>query len=225
MAIPTIIPPPFWQPQGWTPNALRPAGGAAFTATGLFPIVPPNNDEFSWVNQGPAFLTLSPGRILLTDPATVAGDVNRLRLRVKPIPSAPYTVTLGFFSSRIVRQFLSYGLALYDTGTGKIVSLEFSGGTPGLAATKWNSPSAFLATYDTVNIDIYGLMYLRVRDDGTNRIMFFSSDGQNFIQFLSMLNNDFIVPDRVGFFANANNLVAPIYPVAINVVSYSQTQP
>jgi hypothetical protein len=78
----------------------------------------------------------------------------------------------------------------------------------GIQVSKWNSPTSFNANY-TASTDFPVLppdrLWLRLQDNGTNRISFFSMDGINWIQLHSVGRTDFITADQVGFFATGEN--------------------
>jgi hypothetical protein len=199
-----------------TPNAngWSVAGGGA---GGTDPITPPVNGDFAWVNQGGASVTVTGSNIYIKDPGGSATD--HLRLRVKAVPVAPYTVTIGFIPAILQLNNLSVGLCLRDSASGKIVSLDYTNNAgPLIAATKWNSPTSFNASYSTAAMHPTGaVLYFRIADDGVNRVSSWSFDGVNFNQFFSVGRTDFITPDQIGFFANGNNAT---YDACMNVISW-----
>jgi hypothetical protein len=175
----------------------------------IFPgIVTPVDGDFAWVNQGGASVNAAQNGIFLTDPGGTASD--HIRLRVKNIPAAPYVVTMGFIPLRLALQFLSIGLILYDSASAKSASLQltqdaFTGQT--IAVVKFTNNTTFSATY--IAPPFSGVpgqaLFFRFEDDGVNRKAWWSADNVNFLLLHSVLNNDFLVPDKIGFMANANN--------------------
>src|SRR5262245_12386964 len=72
--------------------------GSAYRYNGPFQVSkPPNNGDFSWVNQGSATVVTTNGAIYLEDPASASGG---LRIRTKTQPSTPYSVNMGFYHLR-----------------------------------------------------------------------------------------------------------------------------
>ena len=61
--------------------------------------------------------------------------------------------------------------------------------------------------------------WLRITDDGTDRKVYFSSDGLHYTQLHTVGRTDFLTADEICFFANSQNAT---YPIGITVVSWEE---
>jgi hypothetical protein len=88
---------------------------------------------------------------------------------------------------------------------------------------KLSSPTVFTSNYLSVyfaSLMGYGpCLWLRIADDGTNRVCSYSADGQNFVTVHSVGRTDFLTADEVGFFADANNAS---YPAGLTLLSWKE---
>jgi hypothetical protein len=64
-------------------------------------------------------------------------------------------------------------------------------------ATTYSADYALISAISRVSPLV---LWLRIADNGTNRICSFSMDGENFIDFHSIGRTDFLTADEVGFF-------------------------
>lgn len=202
----------LWLPTDSFYALRRNDGDTAWVPHGpVHPLTLPVDGDFAWINQGGASVDATKGAIYLLAPA-VAGD--QLRIRKKAAPATPYTITaclqpLGLATG-------SCGLLFREAATGEIHTLMVVGGTTAgtsvrsLFVTKYASASLFSANYTTFNLALTvtsgtSPTWLRIADDGTNRICSISTDGQNWIVVHTIGRTDFLTADEVGFFANSNN--------------------
>jgi hypothetical protein len=196
-----------------------PAGASGSSGSGgLVTLVPPVNANYSWINQGGASVVAGSNVIYLTDPAN---SVTSLRIRELATPSTPYTLTAAFIPSFLNANFPSCGLCLRNSTSGKVITFSYGFSTNlNIGLAKFNSPTSFSAAYSgAFNINFVGpYLWLRINDNGTNRISSFSFDGINFRQIQTIVNTDFITPDKIGFYADANNASNDC---AITLVSWS----
>lgn len=202
----------------------------------LFPMTLVDNTAYSWVNQGSASVSTTHGSLILSDGAGSGTD--NLRLRVKTIPSAPYTATMAIIPLLpFPSNFNACGICLRDSGTGKIItfglasdSTQFASGQV-LSAIKWNSATSFsgfytltptiAANYAAANTLMLGpCLWLQIVDNNTNRLLKISNDGINFQQLHSVSRTDFITPDQIGFFVNPNNAS---FGVTLDVLSWVES--
>jgi len=216
----------YWPNDGFV--TLRDTGSAWQEWGPIFPLTPPVLGNFSWINQGSATTTTTNGGIYLSAPALGSGTT--ANLLVKSAPSTPYTVTLGFLPNVLNKQFSSCGLAFRESGTGELHLLIAGCGilsgssnfAPSLASQKLNSPTSFSANYQISSYAPGGFHWLRIADNGTNRICSFSSDGINFHAFHTIGRTDFLTADQVGFFVGAENSATPNSPAAMTVLHYKE---
>jgi len=194
----------------WVPNDgiyLLRRGASAWVPWGpIFPMVEPDLDDFTWVNQGTATADDSHGGITLYD--TARSDNHRMLVMTEP--ATPYTITACVLIRDPVTSYAFGGLCWRDSASGKVVVFVHSSESGGsLRAGKWNSPTSYSAWYWNVTLGLaHGLMWLRIADDGTSRICSWSVDGQHWSQVHSVSNTDFITADQVGITINPRNDIA-----------------
>lgn len=168
---------------------------------------PPVDADYSWVNQGGASVDTSFGGIILIAPPNGPGT-NSLRIRVKTIPSSPYTLTTYIQGLLLPTgtQGQQYGILMRKSSTGELVTFALfcdSATISGWAIQKWDSPTVFNSSYaGAVQRISASSLYFRIQDDGVDRTFSISVNGQTFTELLTHARTDFITPDQIGFFAN-----------------------
>lgn len=199
--------------------------GAAWGSWGpIFPLTPPVDADFAWINQGGASVVTTNGFIHLAAPATSG---NSMRIRKKAAPATPYTITARLHALGSINQI--YGLCFRQSSDGKLHSFAILGstssgiGSQGLFSTKFTDPTTFSANYST---QVTGLMsmfgmpwFLRIADDGSNRICSVSTDGINFFVFHTVGRTDFLTADEVGFFSDS---VSASVASGVSLLSWKQ---
>jgi hypothetical protein len=199
------------------------SGGAALVSNGssadpsfqyltaLGSVTAPVNGNFSWVNQGSASVSVNSdpsGSILLALPAETSGI---LRCRFASAPSTPYTITTLIDFSYYPANFALFGEAFRASVGGKIVVAGFIGGATvrSFVIQKWTDASTYSADYLNVSYPAGGnRLYLRITDNGTNRITSYSHDGNAFVTMHTISRTDFLTADQVGFCMQESNNVA-----------------
>jgi hypothetical protein len=170
--------------------------------------------DFTWVNQGAGTVTSSSHGLFLRAPATAS---NNMRLLNVNAPATPYTVTARFAPSIVGENYAAVGLHWYDTVSGKVVPFRFS--TNKIQVQKYSAPGTFAATYQEVLAEgSTHFPWLRIADDGTNRVCSMSIDGTNWIVFHTVGNTDYMTANRVGWNAEANN---GTYDAAVLLLSWA----
>lgn len=181
-------------------------GGTLYPYCLGMPVVLPVDGNFSWVNQGSATVDTSKGGIYIENPNLDSADT--FRMKVKSIPSAPYTCTIGFIINRQPRAtYTNCALILRKNSTGEFVTfydIDFSTSAFGtnrqIRVQRWNSPTSF-NSQQSINY-VQGAMpisWLRVVDDNTDRKFYVSYDGVHFLLVFSETRTNFITPDEIGF--------------------------
>lgn len=173
----------------------------------------PQLASFSFVNQGLATATQGGTDVFLFDNATAG---NNVRLLVKAAPSTPYTVTACFLHNTGLYQG-GCGIFFRASGSGSLVSLFVQNDTinAGLYSGKWTSPTLYSATYRRGDLTFTGFpYYLRLADNGTNRIASFSNDGINFTPFQTVGRTDFITANQIGIGWYSQSTASPNDPGA-----------
>lgn len=196
-------------------SSLLRDSGSAFAPWGpIFPLTPPVDGDFSWVNQGSATVDATKGGIHLNDPANAS---LALRVRVKTAPATPYAITAAVVV-HLVGTAGGGGLCFRESGTGELQTFSFDP-TPFLNIQKWDSPTVFNSSYISRTFYNPWPLFMRIADDGANRICSLSQDGQNFLQVHSIGRTDFLTADQVGFFAVSNSAS---WNVGISVLSWKE---
>jgi hypothetical protein len=185
----------------------------------IFPLTAPVDGDFSWVNQGGASVSTTKGGIFLLGPA---GTGVNLRCRVKSAPATPYTITAAFLPRVPGVDFAGAGLLFRQSSDGKMASIGIGhSANVSIDVNKWTNATTFSAQYASLTTKtFYSPTFLRITDNGTNRICSWSNDGQNFLQIHSVGRTDFLTADQVGFFVNAQQAT---WDVAMTLLSWKET--
>ena len=156
-------------------------GGGSGLWSGALSAVPTSSGTglTTWANQGGATVADGTSGIVLTAPSG-AGDA--LRIRSMTAPATPYTIT-ALCSLAGVASFVFGGIGFTDGTKIHGIALGVSG-PYSLTVQKWTSATAFSANDFGGNGNNLGapLMWLQIRDDGTNvkfRYGAFGSTGDN----------------------------------------------
>lgn len=198
--------------------------GSAWAPWGpIYPLTVPVDGDFAWINQGGASVNAAGGGIYLLAPTGTAGI--SFRIRKKAAPATPYTITACLLPHWIANNNSYVGLCFREAATGEISAwgprINSTVGTGvTLSGLKYTSPTAFSASYADLGWGMPQPVWLRIADNGTNRICSFSADGQNWIAIHTVGRTDFLTADEVGFFADANQTT---YPVGVTLLSWQQT--
>jgi len=189
-------------------------------------LVPPDDTAFTWINQGAAAVTQSGSALYLREPGVTS---RQGRLRLMPTPTPPYTLTAAVIPTFAPSAtFQECGLVLYNTGgIGPLVYFGMmardTASNVQLIGEKQTSPSNFSASYFEAYVPYLGHpVWLRIKDDGTNRTLHYSMDGLNFEQIHSAGRTDWITPDRIGYFVDCNSTNVA---VGMTLLSWEITQP
>lgn len=185
-----------------------------------FPVTRPVSGDFAWINQGSASVTSGAGAIVLYAPA-VSGS-NSLRIRKKTAPATPYTIEAGFDVNFGFSNFAEAGLCYRQSSDGKVVTAAIQYNT-GLvtASAKWTNETTFSAAY-TLTTPPYGntqTVFIRISDDGANRIFSWSPNLKDWTTLHTVTRTDFLTADEVGFYANNSNNI----PVYLNLFHWKQS--
>lgn len=165
----------------------------------LMPFTPPDDSEFSWDNQGTATVNEEGGGVWMTDTA----GPHELRVRYKAAPATPYSITGLFLNPFYGWSWPSSGLVFRESGSGKIHKWgeQFSGGIR--RSAKWTTAAVFSAQYTglpTTEDHASRMVWLRITDDGVNRICSWSYDGFHFKVDHTVGRTDFLTADQVGWY-------------------------
>lgn len=199
-------------------------GGGAFGAELLGAIVAPADAGYSWVNQDGATLTATDG--VLTLAKAGAGNSNSVTARVKALPAPPYTVTALIDAVILSQDWIEAGLVLRaSAGTGLLTFGYRYWATNGgllLTADYRTSPNVDWSNRRQVALPSQRLRWLRLADNGTDRIYSLSNNGRDWIEFYRVARTVDLTPDQVGIFVHTRQAAAPNYATALTVYSWAE---
>lgn len=163
---------------------------------GWFPMTPPVDSDFSWFNQGTATISITPeGWIAMALPA----EATQPRYRIHAVPTTPYEIRAWFIANGDHLGSLNFGLGFFQSGDLK--NHVFVAGPTFASQTR--TGFAFNANYLFTGIAQGGPTFmgvpvcLRITDDGTNRAVGYSFDGEGFVNYHSISRTNFLTADRV----------------------------
>jgi hypothetical protein len=160
----------------------------------------PVNSQFSWLNQSTSSVNTSSGGVYLLQPV---GATAALTIRKKNALATPYTITARMIYNLWPSNYMAAGLCYGDGTKQHTFGVRHDNGDVGIVWEKWNNTGSFSASYSGVGNypgTRGGGIWLRIRDDGTNRISSYSNDGINFRVLQSVGRTDFLTATQVGFF-------------------------
>lgn len=143
----------------------------------------------NWLNQGSS--TVSDTGVGMTISAPSSGSSENLVVRYKAAPATPYTITALISVTRSSTSHNGIGIGWYD-GTAKLHVINFG---LNAAATnrasprvqRWNSVTSHNSTDIILANSGYSLpLWMRIADDGTSVSFWYSQDGAEYYQVLSV---------------------------------------
>lgn len=171
-------------------------GSAWIPFYGPYKCTLPLTTGWSWVNQETATIDTSKGYFDLYAPATSGRD---MRLYVRTAPGTPYTITALVIFNRYPLSPTNIGGLVYRQASLEDFHLIGNYNDLTWASAKWTDANTPSADYIATNgVHHRGPLWIRISDNGVNRISSFSTDGDNFVQFHSIGRTDFITADQVG---------------------------
>lgn len=162
--------------------------------------------DFAWINQETATATDTAGGIIMTPPVGTGSSINLLK---RTAPSTPYTITMGGILNAVGANSLRMGLCFRQSSDGKIVyhAIGYGGSNWKIEGFKFTNATTYSgASYYTYEyMPMGGLIWLRIADNGTNRITSISSDGQNWTDINTIGRTDYLTADEIGIAVDCNN--------------------
>jgi hypothetical protein len=186
----------------------------------IFPLTPHDDSGFAWDNQGSASVTTLKGATYISTPAA-AGDSHACRVKGK---TGTYTITVLIKPSDIrPTSFASFSIGWRESSSGKLIlnRLGYNGGWY-WTVSKYNSPTSLNSTYFVTNPgvpSIYPQIWLRIQDEGTNRISSWSYDGIYYPASHTIGRTDFITADQVLYAICPNS---SDYGVSMSILSWKE---
>jgi hypothetical protein len=176
-------------------------------------ILPPPSASWTTTNISPssALFIDQNGHLFLSGNV---GVTTNHRIAHRSAPGTPYRVTAKI---RTLHGFGSSGtsfaaMAFRESGSGRLVAFGLyfnsSTGLMRMAVLKYDSPTSFNSSYADNPIPSMSELWLRLEDDGTNRICSYSTNGINFAIAHTVSRTDFLTADQVGITVESNSVVA-----------------
>lgn len=180
--------------------------GSAWVPWGpVFPLTTPVDGDFAWVNQGGASIIAVKGMIYLSIPASAT---QQYRIRKKAAPATPYSITAMLIPDQPYSAVQGWALIWRQSSDGKLITfgcqIQANPSDFTYFIQKWTNEATFSATYTSKTLFGHLPRFLRIADDGTNRVCSLSQDGQNWFQAHSVGRTDFLTANEVGFAGNTN---------------------
>ena len=209
----------YWPTDSPYKMLCSPANTWNYYAYGYAATVPVSG-TFAWINQNTATVTTTGGPMYLNSPSA-AGQLNILK---KAAPGTPYTVTVMYNNNSSNMGNPITGIILRNSGTGKIVYW-------GLRVANASHYHVLMQYTDATNFSNWAynqqrfgpagsslnLTWLRVNDDGKNRNYSWSTDGINWQQMYTELNDAFTTTDEIGVAVNPDGAT---FGVGMTVLSW-----
>ncbi len=159
-----------------------------------YPIVTPDDTGYSWDDQNASVLTTT------KDMLTMFPE-NNASFRYKAAPSTPYSIVACAIFNGNGDHLLDFHFGFRQSSDGKLhtLSVRMAAGVLSVNSWKWTSSTVFLTQYKGNNLTWTqgGLLFLKIADDGTNRICSISGDGVNFTPFHTVGRTDFLTANQI----------------------------
>lgn len=197
--------------------------GAAWVPWGpIYPFTDPALSGLNtWVNQSTGSISSTNGGLTLTGkPVNAANDSQAY---VKTAPATPYTITAAYlFNSYNSGAGAQHGSLVWrESSSGKLISVGIALTTAGpkLSVLKWNSPSSASAVYTEGFVQMGSPVWMQISDDGANRIVRISTNGNDWVQIHSVGRTDFLTANQVGIFVTDSTNRTPV----MTLLSWKET--
>jgi hypothetical protein len=190
----------------WVPSdgyAIYRYSGTAWVPWGpVYPFTAPVDGDFTWINQGGASVSTTNGGIVLSAPTD--SGTPQVRIRKKAAPATPYTITVALLPNwgTADNNFVCIGFRESSSGKLHLFEVDHVSGALRLVVAKWTDASTFSALYGSPTPAGWLAarpLWLRIGDNGTNRICSLSGDGQKFDPFHTVSSTDYMVANEVLF--------------------------
>lgn len=175
-------------------------------------VIPPTVASLTWLNQGGATATQTNGAIDLQVPTSTGDNIRGL---IKNY-TTPFTLEVGIIPRLATVNFTSCGMIAKNSASNPLItnSLIMDDSTLGrgvmVSAFKLNSVTSFNSNYNSENCGpLSAPIYLKMTDDGTNRICEYSNSNGVFYRTVSTHSRtDFTTCNQMGVYANTTTTSA-----------------
>ena len=180
--------------------------------------IDPTTYAWSWVNQGGASVAANlPGTIFLSAPANAADDIH---LRVKAVPAKPYSVIVHMEPALFGINYTACGVGWLESATNKFATfVNIYNGVHAMNVSKSLTNFFLTLDYFAAIAREASWLWVKLTDDVTNRRVYVSRNGYDWLLFHSVATNDAITPDRLCFWVNPRNAT---YPAGITIDSWEE---
>lgn len=188
-------------------------------------LTPPPSTGWTWDNQGTSVVADEGDSQVLTIGAV--GNTGSMVAWHRAAPAAPFTLTVFMRAIFMQKQWQGVGLTFRQSSDGKLHIFHCSADDLGLTtlalrSTKFTTSVLYSADYQNVKIAECP-QWWRIRDDGTNRILYVSPDGLNWLQIHSIGRTDFLTANQIGIAAGNQNVATPNFGPIIRLLSWEVT--
>lgn len=183
--------------------------------------------DYAWINQSTSVIITANGPIILEAPASTGTSY---RIRKKAAPSTPYTISVAIMMRPSGDGDTFVGLIFRESSTGKLHAFVISNQTTGelhLQLHRFTDEVTYSSTQFDKGKPLIAplpIVWLRIKDDGTNLTYFFSIDGQNWSDTILTESRTVHMaggPNEVGFALNHANAAGGTKP-ALYVFNWTQ---
>jgi len=143
-----------------------------------------------------------------------AGSFSMEALQLNAPGSTPYSFVIqiipNFQLAGTGNAFAEVGLFFGDGTKFSTFGLVYQGANqPRFITRTWSTFSSGVSNVNVGNsLGVFNAsLYMKIRNDGTNRVTSFSMDGTNFTQFDSVGVNSFLTPSKVGIYLNQASMM------------------
>lgn len=197
------------------------SGGGGGNADGRTHVVPALS-SFAWVNQNSTTANTRSYGISVSQPSFSGDNPGILK---KTCPSTPYEVRVRVRCVRRLIASTAFQIGWRESSSGKLEFFSCYAGTSSSTVTVFDftDPTTFSGTpagVGTVNMPEV-VEWVRLRDNGTNRFIDLSSDGDEWQQLFSFART-FLVPNEVYFAINNNQGGTGGLPMGLTVLSWEE---
>jgi hypothetical protein len=178
---------------------VTPASGGGSGTTR--PLVDPTGLAWSWLNQGVASVAIQGAALLLTSPLESADSWH---FRAKSVPVKPYSVVIHMLPTIMAVNYSGVAVGWLRSSDNHFAVFDQRGGGLTIEASLCTSPWGLTSNYLSLgSFSVWN--WVKLTDDSTNRRIWLSTDGYNWVLFHSIATNTDITPDRLIFGLEARN--------------------
>lgn len=166
---------------------------------GFLATIPAAVSTWTQVNAGSATFDDTYGAIRIKAPAA-AGD--NWRILAKTAPATPWTMTVYMEVFNFSVDFPGIGIGFRQSSNGMLHHFGLQNAAVsytnfrGFISRKYTDHDTSSTAYKTAESPLRSKYWLRIADNGTNRICSYSLNGQDFTEFHSIGRTDFLTADQ-----------------------------